>query len=138
MSAIFRLAREHLRDLLRYTRGGDPIPEALDAQVQFLSDREELSCEKWVAEAVGSVNVRSEIATFAYEFFANFNIPIGKIRCGDRLKDDLQFKEALQDDWDEELADEFRRHFNRQLWKWPHIETMGNLLLFLDRRAQGS
>lgn len=134
---MMRFLRESLRDLLRYTRGGDPVPEALEAQAEFLSNREELSSEKWVAEALGSVNVRREIAGFAYEFFSHFNVQIGKIRCSDRLKNDLHFKEALQDDWDEELVDEFRRRFKKHLWKWPHIVTMGDLLLFLDRRAQG-
>lgn len=124
------------RDFLRYARGGNPVPEALDAQRQFLSDREDLASEKWVIEALASVSVRTEVAAFVYEFFANFHIPIGKIRCSDRLKDDLHFKGALQDDWDEELVDEFRRRFKRHLWKWPHIVTMGDLLLFLDRRAQ--
>jgi len=94
---MIRFLRESLRDLLRYARGGDPIPEALEAQAQFLSNREELSSEKWIADALGSVNVRPEIVAFAYEFFASFNIPVGKIRCSDRLKDDLHFKEALQD-----------------------------------------
>jgi hypothetical protein len=136
MNAIIQLASVWFRDLFRYTRGGDPIPEALDAQAEFLSGREELSSEKWVAEALGSVNVRPEIARFAHDFFASFNIPIGKIRCSDRLKDDLHLKEALRDDCDEDLVDEFKRRFNRRLRKWPHIETMGDLLLFLDRRAQ--
>lgn len=134
---MIRFFRESLRDLFRYTRGGDPIPEALEAQAQFLSNREELSSEKWIADALDSVNVRPEIAAFAYEFFASFNIPIGKIRCSDRLKDDLHFKEALQDDCDEELATDFRRRFKKHLWKWPQIETMGDLLLFFNRRAYG-
>lgn len=134
---MFRSARELFRDFFRYSRGGDPTPEALEAQVQFLTEREELSCEEWVAEVRRSVNVRSEVAAFTYTFFERFNIPIGKVRCGDRLKDDLHFKGTLQDDWDEELVDEFRRHFRRHLWKWPRLVTMEDLLLFLDQRAQG-
>lgn len=126
------------RDFLRYSRGGDPVPEALDAQAQFLSNREDLSSEKWVAEVLGTVNVRPEIAAFAYEFFASFNISIGKIRCDDRLKDDLRFKEALQDDWDEELNDDFKRRFKGNLGRWPHIVTMGDLLLFLNGQVQAA
>jgi hypothetical protein len=125
------------RDFLRYSRGGGPVPQALDAQAEFLSSREELPSEGWVAEALGSVNVRPEIAGYAYEFFASFNIPIGKIRCSDRLKDDLHFKEALQDDWDLELNDDFKQRFKGNLGGWPHIETVGDLLLFLDRAQDG-
>lgn len=128
------------RDFLRYSRGGYPVPEALDAQARFLSNREELPSEKWVTEALGSVNVRREIATFAYEFFSSLQIPIGKIRCSDRVKGDLHLKEALQDDWDLELDDDFKERFKRErfergLGRWPQIVTMGDLLLFLDRRA---
>lgn len=111
------------------------MPEALDAQAQFLSNREDLSSEKWVAEVLASVDVRPEIASFAYEFFSGFNIPIGKIRPSDRLKHDLLLKEALPDDCDEDLADEFKRRFNKRLRRWPHIVTVGDLLLFLDQRA---
>ena len=120
------------RDFLRFSRGGNPVPEALDAQAQFLSNREDLSSEKWVAEVLRSCSVRHQIAAFAYEFFASLNIPIGKIRCNDHLKDHLHLKEALQDDWDEELNDDFKRRFKGNLGRWPHILTMSDLLLFLN------
>ena len=114
-----------LRDPFRYTRGGDPIPEALDAQAQFLASGEERPSEKRVTEALGSVDVRPEIALFAYDFFASFDVPIGKIRCDDRIKDDLHLKEALRDDCDEDLADELKRRFNRRLRRWPHHRDDG-------------
>jgi hypothetical protein len=118
----------------RYAQGGDPVPEALDSLVEFLSNRQELPSEQWVFGVLSSTSVSREIAVFAYDFFASFHIPIGKIRCGDRVKGDLHFNEALQDDWDEELVDEFKRRFGKNIafTRWPPIATLGDLLLFLQ------
>lgn len=129
-----RSAKQFFREMHRYAQGGDPIPEALDALAEFLSNREELSSEDWVSEVLGSASVSREIAVFAHDFFGSFHIPIGKIRSGDRVRDDLHLNEALQDDWDEELVDEFKRRFGKNLafTRWPSIVTVGDLLLFLQ------
>ena len=130
---------QFIREMHRYAQGGDPVPEAMDSLAEFLSNREELSSEEWVTEVLRSVSVSREIAVFAYEFFASFHIPVGKVRSGDRVRDDLHFNEALLDDWDEELVDEFKKRFERNLafTRWPQIDTLADLLLFLQGTIGG-
>ncbi len=130
---------QFFQEMHRYARGGDPVPEALDSIGEFLSDREELSSEDWVSAAIRSVNVSREVAAFAYDFFMSFHIPVGKMRLGDRLMDDLKLNEALQDDWDEDLVDEFKKRFEKNLafTRWPQIDTIADLLTFLQGTITG-
>lgn len=127
-------AKGLLRGLYRYLKGGEPIPEALDPMTEFLSGRDDLSRDDWIADALRGSTVRDEVAGFAYDFFADCQIPFGKVRIGDRLRQDLQFHEALQDDWDEYLADAFKERFKVSLTfkRTPRIETVVELLLFLQ------
>jgi len=131
----FESAMEFLRDMHRYAQGGHPVPAALDALSEFLSRREDLSPEAWVSEVVRNVSVSRDVAVFAHDFFASFNVPAGKIRSGDRVSEDLHLNHALQDDWDEELVDEFKKRFKKNLAfaTWPRIETVADLLLFLQQ-----
>lgn len=132
----FRSVSYFFRAMHRYAQGGEPIPKALDALAEYLASREELSAEDWASEVRRSATLSREIALFAYNFLASFHIPVGRIRSEDRVKEDLHLNEALQDDWDEELVDEFKRCFGKNLafTKWPRIITVGDLLLFLDRK----
>ena len=140
---VLRSLRQYLRETLRYTRGGEPIPEALGGLSEFLSDRDELSCESWVSDVCRDVGVSADVATFAFDLLASQGVPIGRVRPGDRLTEDLNLTEALRDDWDLELQAAFARRFNtRHLFKGgPRIATVSELLLLmqeeLSARAQG-
>jgi hypothetical protein len=102
--------RQYFRETLRYTRGGEPIPEALDGLAEFLSDREDLSCESWASDICRDLGVSAEVAAFAFDFFASQGVPIGRVRPGDRLTEDLNLTEALRDDCDLSGMDETRMH----------------------------
>lgn len=134
MSDTLRPAKELLRGLYRYLKGGEPIPEALDRMTEFLSGRDDLSRDHWIAGTLRDSIVRDEVAGFAYDVFKDCQIPFGKVRISDRLRDDLQFHEALQDDWDEYLADAFKERFKVSLSfrKTPRIQTVADLLVFLQ------
>lgn len=124
-----------LWSLYRYLKGGEPVPAALDLMAEFLSGRDDLPFNDWVSEATRDSYVNSEVAGFAYDFFVGCEIPFGKVRGSDRLRNDLHFDEALQDDWDEYLADEFRGRFQEHLSfsAAPRIESIADLLRFLQR-----
>jgi hypothetical protein len=127
--------KEFLQGLYRYLRGGEPVPAALNSMAEFLSGRGDLASDDWIAEATGDSIVGSEVAGFVYDFFVGCQISFGRVRSGDRMKDDLHFNQALQDDWDEYLADAFKARFNQNLsfTGAPRIETVGDLLIFLQR-----
>lgn len=127
--------RQYFRETLRYTRGGEPIPEALDGLAEFLFDREDLSSESWVSDICRDLGVSAEVAAFAFDFFASQGVPIGRVRPGDRLTEDLNLTEALRDDWDVELQIAFAQRFStRRLFKsGPKITTVSELLLLMQQ-----
>ena len=133
---ILRTMGGLFRGIQHYAQGGDPLPEAVAALSEYLSDREELSRERWVSEILRNDELSSEIAGFTYDFFASFHIPVGRFRTSDRIRGDLNLNEALQDDWDEELVGEFKKRFGRNLAfaRWPSIVTVGDLLNVLQQR----
>lgn len=135
MSNAANSAKDVLQDLHRFLKGGQPIPEAADKLGDFLSNREDLPSENWVSSAGCDPNVSSEIVVFAYEFFVSMGIPFGKVRPGDRLKDDLHLGEVLQDDWDYDLHQVFKERFGKRLKtkRQMPVATMADLLLHLQQ-----
>lgn len=129
-----RSFRQTFRETLRYTRGGEPIPEAVDGLAEFLSNRDDLSRESWVSDLCRDVAVSAEVATFAFDFLAGQGVPIGRVRLDDRLTEDLNLTEALRDDWDLELQIAFAQRFNtRHLFKGgPRITTVSELLRLMQ------
>ena len=134
MSNAANSAKEVLQELYRFLKGGQPIPEAADKLAEFLSNRVDLSSENWGSSLGCDPNVSSEIVAFTYEFFVSRGIPFGKVRPGDRLKDDLHLGEVLQDDWDYDLHQVFKERFGKRL-KTKHqlpVAIVADLLLYLQ------
>lgn len=118
MSRIIKtvdLVKDLFYDLYRFLKGGEPTPEALTSLAEVLSDREDLSRDRWISEIRSKSTVSDEAAIFAYEFFVDMGIPIGRVRLGDRLKDDLHIRETLPDDWDYDLQQAFRERFGKRI-----------------------
>jgi hypothetical protein len=126
--------RDSVHDLYRFLKGGEPTPEAVNSLAEFLSDREDLPPERWVSEICPSPRLSGETVVFAHEFFVSMGIPFGKVRPGDRLKDDLHIRETLQDDWDYDLQQAFKERFGKRIVfrKGSPGVSVADLLLFLQ------
>ncbi len=124
-----------LASLKRQLSGGGPAPEAINELRQFLSTREEWTCEDWTLSLSKQVPVSNEVATFAYDFFTRLGVPFGRTRAEDYLKRDLHFDNALWRDWELDLVEELEVVFGvrvARLRRWPTIDTLADLLVFLE------
>ena len=131
---MFRALKRWLAEQRRYSKGGEPVPGALEHTIEFVSARPSLEIDSWI-EQDGVAGISPDIARFVFEFFDARGVPMGKVRPEDRLQADLNLNEALAQEWGDEFQEEFMDGFgvSRLFRPGPAPDTVGEVLSFVQQ-----
>jgi hypothetical protein len=131
---ILKLLRTWLAGSYRYLKGGHPVPGALECLIDFVSSRPTLDVENWL-EHLTLKRITPDVARFVFDFFDDREIPIGRVRPGDRLEADLHLTEVLAQEWGDEFQEAFMDRFGvSSLFRpGPPPETLGELVSFVQQ-----
>jgi hypothetical protein len=134
---ISRSVRSRLTDSLRYVKGGQPLPEAVESLLAYVSDRPLLEFNAWTEQARLKA-IDSEAASFVYDYFDARGIPMGQIRPDDRLEADLHLTRVLPQEWGDEFQEAFLDHFcvTKLFSRGPGPETILELLGFVQQELE--